>query len=734
MSQFRRLRWRLRLEWLAILVIAMSVAYVSNRAAVLNRLDFALLDKALPYAAAPPSDEIIVVEIDERSLRQIGQWPWPRDQQARLIDAITAARSRVTVYDVLLVEPGDPAGDAKLAAAIRRAANVVLPLTFEAPGADGRAIDVFRPVGGIGAAAAATGHVALYPDRDGVVRRVELPGAEGAPPFKHLSQVALSFAGERQRAVADRTGGSVLIPFNPRGSFRSVPAAAVMNGEVPANFIKDKLVFVGATAQALDDRYPVSASSGSMMPGIEILANLTNGMMAERLVRDGPWWSPTALAWLLAVFVMIGFWRARPGFSLWIALAGFLVPLAFSLALLIGASVWVPPSGAALAVSITYPLWSWRRLNALDDFVEGETARLHNPALANRAEQTGGLDLITQKAERLRGLIADLSGRETFITGVIDSSPDAICVVDTSNRVIYANTRFRSLFGAEITGRDLDSLISGASLRPDEAEGHWRSRDGAFYLTNRNFLGTGDVIGEAQIVRFADVTSIREAERERLELLEFLSHDMRAPQAAIISLIESKEDLSIGADELARVKRYANRTLKMAEDFVQLSRLRNVGLDLAETDLHGLMLEAVDQVHPLATRKSITLRLNDLDEEAFALVDGATLLRAFANLLGNAIKYSPPDSTIECSVELRPLKPGEGNDVIVSVRDHGPGLPPDRTEDPFRRFGQIASGPGAGAGLGLAYVKEAVERNGGSISWASSSDGTSFTMTFPALD
>ena len=101
------LQKRLVIEWWAIFAFACTLAFFAAQSGWTQRFDNLLLDQAIPLAAAPPSDKILIVEIDERSLAEIGIWPWKRSVHAQLIDEISKARPIAIGYDVLFIEPGE---------------------------------------------------------------------------------------------------------------------------------------------------------------------------------------------------------------------------------------------------------------------------------------------------------------------------------------------------------------------------------------------------------------------------------------------------------------------------------------------------------------------------------------------------------------------------------------------------------------------------------------------------
>ena len=98
-------RFRLLFEWLAILCCALGVAWWAASSEATSRVDHALLDRAAVRSAPPASDDILIVAIDDRSLAEIGRWPWDRRELAKLLDRLTAGGAGAVLLDVFLSEP-----------------------------------------------------------------------------------------------------------------------------------------------------------------------------------------------------------------------------------------------------------------------------------------------------------------------------------------------------------------------------------------------------------------------------------------------------------------------------------------------------------------------------------------------------------------------------------------------------------------------------------------------------
>lgn len=719
----RLVRTRLFAEWLCIFAAALLLVWWSSVEKATQRLDNALLDRLAAATASPADDGIVVIAIDDRSLAQAGRWPWSRVEITRMIDRITEARPRAILLDVLFTEPSTPQDDAALAGALERSGRTALP--FALTPAEGRAegTDVLAPIPPFARAVLATGHVVVTADDDGIVRNLapELRDPSGRVD-RHLV-LALSKA----LGQTPRTGASpVAMQLRSSGAYRSLPASSVLQGEVPAQFLKDKVVMIGATAPGLGDLFPVPASAGSSMSGVELQANLFQDLAEGGFIEAMPAGWPIALSCLWVTLLFVGFWRLRPAFALWLALALALAVVLASLVLALGAGMWFPPGPVLLAFVAAYPLWGWRRLAAVSDFLDAEARKLEPAAGTAGSGSFSGFDSVAQQVSRLDFLVTEVSDRSAFLRRIIEATPDALCAFDAEGGLLLMNGRAEALLGSGRQGRSLHQLLDDAGWRAMRDGNEWRTPDGRIFVITRTGACGEPTFGNLEISILSDITAARAAETERRQMLEFLTHDMRAPQVAILSLASHRAHDEDETARFGRIRDHARRTMNLAESFVQLARLDEIELDLAEIDAAMLIEEARDRSWAAArdAKASITVALPA--EPVLLLADGEVLSRMLDNLIGNAIKYGGNGVAVRMTLEYH------ARQAVFTVEDNGPGLPDGRQSAPFQRFGPKDK---QGLGLGLAFVAEAVRRHGGTIVCSTAPGrGTSFRVELPVPD
>ncbi|MFI5244277.1 MAG: ATP-binding protein, partial [Gemmatimonadales bacterium] len=255
-------------------------------------------------------------------------------------------------------------------------------------------------------------------------------------------------------------------------------------------------------------------------------------------------------------------------------------------------------------------------------------------------------------------------------------------------------------------------------------ESQWRFLDALAYYAA---LGAERVRLAAEL---ANVVALREADRLKDALLASVSHDLRTPLTTIKAL--AHELGALGDERSQVIEEQADRLNRLVAGLLDLSRL-NAGA----MPLH-VELNAVDDLLSAAlqdteSRLAGHALVADFPTDGVMLVgqfDLALSIRVLVNLIENAIKYSSPGTPVRLAVRR------EGSKLLVSVADHGPGVPAGEEERIFTPFYRPSSErPDAGsAGLGLAIARRMAEWQGGAVTYARTVNGSEFTLVLPAAD
>lgn len=230
----------------------------------------------------------------------------------------------------------------------------------------------------------------------------------------------------------------------------------------------------------------------------------------------------------------------------------------------------------------------------------------------------------------------------------------------------------------------------------------------------------------------------RQAVRARERLLALVSHDLRNSLATVMlnasAILERPEpDAPLGEperDQLRWITRSSEQMSHLIDDLLDVSTIESGGLSIrpALHDVRGLLREAVHLTGPLAVERGVSLEIETGEESLRVHLDYERVQQVLANLLGNAVKFSPAGGAIQVGASLV-----EG-ELQVRVSDEGPGVPTDVRETIFDLFWQGRHDRKRGAGLGLAISRGIVAAHGGRI-WVESrpEGGSAFVFTLPAI-
>jgi two-component system phosphate regulon sensor histidine kinase PhoR len=464
---------------------------------VFESLEYQLYDRDFrmnPKVAAP--QEIVIVAVDEPSLRRLGSWPWPRAFHAEAIRQIKANGAKVVGMDIGFYEPDrlDPVNDEELAAATREAGNVVYPVVLERFVQDGEPrIKVMQNLPAIAEAAAGLGHAHIESGADGIARKVHLAYKTPERTYWGMNlEILKVYLGLPDSAIREvRPGvlgiGDIAIPVTSdpesrqpgegriaidyemhiayignRETFEYIPAHEVIEGNVPANYFAGKIVLYGGKAAGLyDDHMTPFSDERAPMPGVEIQANVIHAILKERFVRRTPIWLlgiVTALA-AIAAAVLYQFVDTRLAALLMVVLIA--VVLGAHL-LLFRAGQWteVSPVVVSLVLSLIFGLMlKMRQVNvALDREVLSLTEAA---ALADKAGE--------------KTIIETFSAAEPTLRDVLGIPAAALLQVDRKKGLLTLKAQYglARMNPRETTtiklGGDLTGLLVG--LEPIEIEG-----------------------------------------------------------------------------------------------------------------------------------------------------------------------------------------------------------------------------------------------------------------------
>lgn len=367
--------------------------------------------------------------------------------------------------------------------------------------------------------------------------------------------------------------------------------------------------------------------------------------------------------------------------------------------------------------------------------------------------------------EGLQDALSELSRFERFLDSVLKNMGSGVVVADRMGNFLLFNDAAKSILGYKQIGQNFDSSQAAGlfeedgvtALKPEripltraingEAVDNFiifckneGAPNGIWISVNGRpiFNDNGEIYGG--VVVFEDVTLRKEEERRTLELYSMVSHELRTPLTSIrgaLGLLEGGKagELSERGKHLVTMgRKECDRLVRLINDILDVQKFDAGRLQLKPTEIQPLLLveRATENLRGLAEEKNVYLQVNSrIDAGKKIMADKDRFLQIVTNLISNAIKFAPKDSSIKITCEDQ----GNLNQIRVSVQDEGPGISEENQTKLFRSFEQVgahANNMHEGTGLGLAISKALVQLHNGQIGLDSKeNEGATFWFTIP---
>jgi signal transduction histidine kinase/CHASE2 domain-containing sensor protein len=707
------------------------------------------------FRLAPPPKErspVVLVLIDDESLRQYGRWPWSRELLAQLTRNLAHAKASVIGLDILLSEPQSPAADKALADALHEARTVIVDKIGAFP--DGP--HWIEPLPQFSQAAATVGHAHSVLDADSICRHF--------PPRElTLDGSRWAFAVELARLIAPHRTATFLsaygVPFADdthgvstatpvlariryrRDGFDTISARSVLEG-ADLTALRARPVLIGFGPTEIGDRISTPLTSELPAPGVEVHAQILDSILSGRTLHEVSIGLAAGIL-LIACVVAILVFRKLRGWTALLMLLG-MVSVIYAGGLL--TFLWISrllPVGPVMLAFLLAPLLVYSA-----DFVTVERSVTRQLLglrfwLASRSKDGSSQDKgdLSWKLDLLHNLQTELGTLYELHKTLLESTQDLVAIFDERGRLLLNNQLFAALCqpGTQ-TLFTLDQLR--ARLKPTDGppvltgpaglEGEVYLGSELYSLRTVPLPPTTISPGGGTIVTMTSLRTRMERDRARSEALGFITHELRTPLVSIQGFAEllmrypSSPSCAAAPETIFRESK---RLLALINSYLDVLRLdagaKPISGDLLEVD--DVIRKVFDILQPLAAAAQMQLLLDS--GEPVPMIGDATLISgAVLNLVSNAIKYGRPGTDIRVSC-LR-----ENEEVTISVENEGEPIAAGdipHVFDSYYRASQVETGR-TGWGLGLAFVKRIAEKHGGSVSVQSRHAGNCFYIHLPA--
>lgn len=700
---------------------------------------------------------IVIVEIDDRSLAELGRFPWKRDRFAQLLNVLARAEENIVAFDIIWSEPS--AEDLKLADAIAQHQAVVLATAQDNLGVP------LLPVDSLRSQASAMGHIRKQIDADGISRSIP-----ASPPDRPSFAIATL---ERYFMM----GKDVTLPppnqplwLNWSRASQHIPSYSfvdVMRDRVPIQAFENKIILVGMTATGYDELI-TPFNRAPPTSGVYLHATAINNVLQHKVLQ------PVPKSWSFGVLVFFGLglsrWldRWQTMTQVWIGLGLVIFWFGYCVLALKFGSVWFSVATPILfvlaVVSITI-LQERLSLNAMlqrqvqelwnryySDIVlrQVDESLLVSPQLSQQPVSMQRVQQLATLAEQFgRSHAAQAAIARNLSIGLLAADLDGFIWFCNPAAATWLNVKVGMLLQSQlvpnwITPHQWQEKLQ--QLTPFEVERSQRwfelKFEPLFYQPQDQspsglLLILEEITDRKQtaiaLQDYADTQTqlnqrLTEINQE-LEAFSFaVSHDLRAPLRRIKSFSDMLLEDHVTQLE-GEAKSYLNyiqasvqRMGDLIEDLLKLSRIIRLDMQVKQVDLSQIASAIVQDLKQTQPNRQVEVTIQ---ADLTAYGDARLLRVALENLLGNAWKYTSRRAIAEIEFGVMPKAP------VFFVRDNGAGFDMAQSGRLFNAFQRLhAYEDFPGNGIGLMTVRRIIQRHQGQI-WVDSEvdRGTTFYFT-----
>lgn len=343
--------------------------------------------------------------------------------------------------------------------------------------------------------------------------------------------------------------------------------------------------------------------------------------------------------------------------------------------------------------------------------------------------------------------LSQLMFEKKRVETIINQMEDAVVGLDAERRILFINHKAEELFNlkqTEITGKYVPDIVLYNDLLRTVIQNDTKKKplkiviakkESYFSVDNRIVYNEGINIGE--VFTLKDITSYKELDISKTNLLATISHELKTPISAIKMSLKLVADARVGTlnaeqkELMSNIDEDAERLLRITGELLNMTQLEsgNIQLKLQKVDPGEIVTDSLHAVQVQAEQKNLQMQIQCPDNLPYVLADEDKTSWVLINFLTNAIKYSPDQSRILIKVALK------NNTIKFSVQDFGRGIEEKYLSRIFDRYFKVPGGiEKSSTGLGLAISKEFIDAQGGLIEVSSEmGKGSVFSFSLPVV-
>ncbi len=393
---------------------------------------------------------------------------------------------------------------------------------------------------------------------------------------------------------------------------------------------------------------------------------------------------------------------------------------------------------AVLVLIAVYVFGNRRGVDSIRQRLIALGSRLGGEKLSDEPNDIeSSLTYVELSADRAAEAVSNARADAIRIRKALDTLPQAVIVCDEHGEQVFRNTRAIELMsnrhGDALAIQAVNELLDSTSIgsaeeRTLELYGPPRR---TLVVSTRSIDNGQRSLGVTAVIE--DVSERRRLEEVRRDFIANVSHEMKTPMGALGLLAETlldETEPAVSRRLAERIHMEAFRISRVIDDLLDLSRIESEATPPREPVLVNLvMAEAAERVREAAVQRGVTIELAEPSPPVAILGDRRQLTSAVFNLLDNAVKFSYPNSTVQCRATV-----GDQT-VTISIQDSGVGIPARDLERIFERFYRVDPGRSratGGTGLGLSIVRHVAHNHHGRVEVDSrEGEGTTFSLILP---
>ena len=678
--------------------------------------------------------EIVIIEIDSESIEKLGIWPLNRSIYNELLDTIFKEGAKVAGFYIDFTVPSRPKIDNEFIETLKKYPTVILdPFIFSSGQPESEFWQKIK-------VSVSFGHNIIRIEKDGIVRNCS-PLLNKVPSFA-LSVLNLydkeAFSYKKtvilNNIIYPKTD-TIKISINyktPWYNFKRLSLADVLKGNYHKGIFKDKIVLIGLTKETLTNFYttPFSkkyAFSGCLAP-IFIQAQIIDSLLHYKPIFKVENYLLLLVMILYIPLILIFFRHSTLLRQLLIIVLLFtLVEISIIYLIFTSYFIWIPPALLIIANTLIFIMMTVTSNIKISKFLDSYIYDLSDTIDEPRVIKTDVS--VDDKLLTLKEVTTIIENDRFIFDTVLNSVKSNIVLFDHDGNIIYSNTP-ENYHNIDLLTHQINFTVLKAEVDKNDVYKEiieFKNKHFEFIASKaKNHLYTGV---------FNDITEMTHIAETKTTITRMLTHELKTPMTTILLCCDSLFSLNKENSLNKYISKIADQTdfiKDIISNFLELNKLEIPEFTLEESNINiqNLLSTIIEDFMMIAESKNISIKyITETDNPIIFSGDIKYFNIAFKNLIDNAIKYSPNNTTV--SIDCKILD----STIVISITDEGFGIDPLYINHLFNKFYRIKNDNTnaiKGTGLGLSFVKKIIELHNGNIEVQSEiNKGSTFRIQLP---